>query len=630
MALYLRLLGPVEMLAHGVNVNIGGPKARAFLAMLLLNPNEAVSLDRLTDSLWEEQPPPSAIANLRNYAASIRAALRRSGDVYSARLIADNGRYQLRVEQKELDVRQFEVLATEGREALRRMDWSGARHLLDQARRLWRGKAAENVARSAVLDSYLVALDECRLGVEEDHVEALLALGDCWRVIGRLRQFLIDHPYRERAWELLMLALYRSGDAVAGLAAYEQVRKALVDGLGIEPSASLARLQCAILQRDPRLTSNEGLRILDHPSAERAATAPLVSVVPRQLPAAPVPFVGREAECAQLDRILTGRVAEAPAVVAISGPPGVGKSALALRAAHEHADRFPDGQVYLDLLGTRSDRPPLTPVDTLNSLLTALGDDRAPSLPWPAATARLRSLMAARRLLIILDNIAEFRQIKELIPAGPHSLVLLTSRRVLAPTVTGHRLDLRDLPSTQALALLDQILLDNRVREEPGAGRQLVDLCERRPLAVTIVGGILAARPDLPLSTYAGRLVDERTRLTELEFEHLSVRSALWSSYRCLLDSCRPIDRLATRIFEHMGLIPAGKLYAAEVAARLGVSVSATEAALGRLVRERLLTDCPADGAYRRSDLVRLFAAEQAKVARQPDRPNPDSRSPAT
>ncbi|WP_229402975.1 AfsR/SARP family transcriptional regulator [Micromonospora okii] len=252
---------------------VGGPKSRAFLAMLALNANEAVSLRRLTEALWEGSPPPSATANLRNYAARLRTALRLIGAEHADRLVAGNGRYQLAVGDHELDVHRFDTLAAEGRGAVRRLDWVTGERLLRRARTLWRGDAAEDVPRSTMLDSYLVALDERRLTVEEDHLEALVALGDHGTAIERLRRFLGGQPYRERAWRLLMLARYRAGDVIGALAAYDEVRRVFADGFGIDPDVSLARLRQVMLRRDPWLAGNDVLRAQpgrDDPFGEEA------------------------------------------------------------------------------------------------------------------------------------------------------------------------------------------------------------------------------------------------------------------------------------------------------------------------------------------------------------------------
>lgn len=609
MGLRFRVLGPVEIDGgtDGVTVPIGGLKQRILLVTLLLNANRPVSHERLSEAMWGAVPPPSATANLHTYAARLRQSLGATGSG-AKRLVTRPGQYLLLVEPGELDLHRFEDLAERARAALARGEFLSVAQVAGQALALWRGPAADRVPRVPVLAPQLEALDEQRLSLLEDRIEARLALGEHAAVVTRLRELVAEHPLRERAWAQLMLALYRGGDVAASLAAFQNARAALKHQLGIEPGAELTELQQGILKRDPSLgaTTPES-RTMDpgRPRHDAAGS----NEPPRQLPRDPA-LVGRLLERRTLLELVTdgGR----GLVVAIHGPGGVGKSALAIHAAHLLAQRFPDGQLYVDLGGARAGLPAVDAAAALARVLRALG---VPSGEVPRgiqeAAARFRSMLARRQILMVVDNAVDAAQVQPLLPAGSGCATIVTSRRLL-PTLGGAtHLGLDALSAPEAVDLLGQVVGAARVAAEPDAAEEVARLCDHLPLALQIAGARLAGRPHLRIAQLAARLADERVRLEELEAGELSVRFCLRASYRPLRDSADPADRLAGRVFRLVGLLGVPDVSVPGVAGLLEVAEAVAAEALDRLVDAQLLT-VTAQGRYRIRGLPLRFAAEQA------------------
>lgn len=608
------VLGPVE-LAAGAGagmVPIRRLKQRILLVTLLLEANHLVSHERLTEALWDGRPPRSAASNLHTYVAWLRQALA-AADPGGTRLLTRPGQYLLRVEPDELDLQVFAGLAEQARGALAREEYVSAARAAEQALGLWRGPAADRVPRGAVLTPQLEALDEQRRALLEDLAQARLALGEHATVVTPLRELVTQHPLRERAWAQLMLALYRAGDVAASLAAFQQARAALSDQLGIEPGLELSKLQQAILNRHPSLspsvqqTHARHLEIPAEGPARFNRAGP--DRGPRQLPR-DVALVGRRREqCALTELVVEG---DPGPVAAIHGPGGVGKSALAIHTAHNLAQQFPDGQLYIDLQPTRADLPPLDPASALTRLLTALGvPARGMRCDVGEAAAQFRSVLATRQVLLVADNAVDAAQVRPLLPAGPGCATIVTSRCML-PTLEGAtHLSLDVLPVPEAMDLLAQVAGAARVAAEPDAAAKLVQLCDRLPLALRIVGARLARRPYWTIARFAARLAAERSRLDELEVGELSVRSCLQASHRPLRTSPDLADRLADQVFRLVGWLGRRDLSPVVVAASLNVTDVAAEEALDRLVDARLLERLGPD-RYQVRDLPRLYAAEQA------------------
>ncbi|MEH1125396.1 AfsR/SARP family transcriptional regulator [Micromonospora sp. CPCC 206061] len=606
MGLQFQVLGPVRLgvTGHGEHrVAVGPRKPRAMLATLLLSANERVSLDRLVGELWD-RPPRSAVANLRTYASGLRRVL---GEVDAGdRLVASPSGYLLRVEPHELDLRRFQTVTEAGRSALVRDDYPAAASRFREALDLWQGAPVEDVDPGPDLAIRIALLEEQHLAAIEDLVEARLAVGEHAAVTADLRLLVATHPFRERLHRQLMLALYRSGDAPAALAAYTRARAVLAEQLGIEPGVELAALHQAILRRAPDLSPP------GEPEPPVVAGVPArASEPPRQLPPDPVTFVGRARELAVLRTACA--TADRPSVVVVHGPSGIGKTALVIRAGHLLASRYPDGQLHLDLRGDGAGAPGVDPAHALGRLLRGLGvpPGGVPDDPAEAA-AMFRSQTAARRLLIVLDGAAGVDQVRPLLPAGPGCAVLITSNRPMC-ALDSTRLRLERLGVADGMRLLGLVAGDERVAADPPMAQRLVALCDGNPLALRIAGARLAARGDWTLADLAARLADERDRLDELRADDLALRSSFWASYGELAGSPDPDDRAAATALRTVAVLRVPEFPGAQAAAMIGTSERRAVALLDRLTEANLL-EAVTPTTFHVPDLLRLFLADLAQT----------------
>jgi hypothetical protein len=420
-------------------------------------------------------------------------------------------------------------------------------------------------------------------------------------LVPELRAMAAEHPFRERLWRQLILALYRCGDVTGALATFTRARNLLTEELGIEPGQELTRLHRAVLHRDPALLGRSA-QAGPRPHAPSSNGAPVPDRVPHELPAAVTGFVGRARELAAIERATT--TAAGPAVVVVHGPPGVGKTALVVKAAHRLADRFGDGQVYVDLLDAGS------PASVLGRVLRALGVPAA-EVPHglPESVARYRSVTAHRRILVVLDNASCESQVRPLLPGSAGCAVLVAARRALTGLDGATQLAGRPFNTEDAVALLRRTCGPERVDAEPAEAAILAGLCDHLPLAVRIAGARLAALPDRPIGTIAGDLADEAHRLDGLTIGDLSVRSSVRAACVALLDPAT--GALDTRLFRLLGLFRLPSISPAVAAALLDVPSATAVASLNRLAQAHLL-DPHGRGRYRMRALVRLCAAEHA------------------
>ncbi len=608
MAVEFRVLGAVELRREGRVVPLGGPKQQVFLVALLLRANQPVLLDWLVQALWEDEPPASAVANLRTHASALRRALAGADDV---RLVAERRGYRLQVPPDAVDAAVFSRRVAQGREALSKGDLEVTVGALDQALGLWRGPAAAGLSCPRILAGHLASLEDQRLTAAEDLAEAWLARGEHAAAVAVLRGLVAEHPFRERAWSRLMLALYQSGDPAAALDAFVTARATMVDQLGMEPGVELRKMQQAILTNDPAIAPTESR----HDGFRRAVRSANASprgeaiAIPRQLPPGPAHLAGRGRA---LSAVRAGLAADGARgmTVAVHGAAGVGKSALVLRAAHAESGRFPDGQLYVDLAAAdRLTGASPTATAALAWLLGALGVSQSdvPS-SCDQAAARFRSILAGRRMLVLLDNAVDERGLRPLLPAGGACATLISSRRMLGALDDVTHVQLGVLPMADSTALLGRLVGADRVAAEPESAAQIALACGFLPLALRIAGARLASRPDWPLRRLAERLADELRRLDELQYGDLSVRQSIRSSY----DPVRATDPVAARVFRLLGRLRDTEACPSEMAARLGIPFPLAESALERLTDVRLLEN-PAPGRYRIEALLRLFAAEQAR-----------------
>ena len=455
------------------------------------------------------------------------------------------------------------------------------------------------------LREVVVGLSEQRLVVLGQRIEAELATGRHGELVAELRALCERYPLREGLWAQLLTALYRSGRQADALAAYRRVRGLLAEELGIDPGPELQRLHQAILTGDPALEA-------PHPPTPPvpAPVRPRAAGTPSQLPMDVADFVGRSNLVVHIEALLGDD--QLVRVVALSGPPGVGKTALAVHVAHRLRARFPDGQLYVDLHGATAGLRPLAPLEVLGRLLRALGADPA-AIPTglEEASAAWRSQVAGRRLLVVLDNAADATQVAALLPGSAGCGVLVTSRRALVGLPGAVLLELEVLAPGEAAALLGRVAGPARVAAEPEAAAELVRCCGGLPLALRIAGARLAARPTWPVAALAERLADTQGRLDELALAEIGVRASLSVSYEQLHASDVPADRAAAQAFGLLGVLDGPELGVLGVARLLDQPEDAAERALERLVDAQLL-ETPAPGRYRLHDLLRLYARELA------------------
>ncbi|WP_217211869.1 AfsR/SARP family transcriptional regulator [Streptomyces sp. AC550_RSS872] len=576
-----QLLGPLEIHSGGRQVPVAADKQRTVVATLLAARSRAVPVADLVNEIWGAHLPTSAIPNLRTYVMR----LRRGDPELAGRLTTAPAGYLLRVEPDELDVRIFEDATEAGRRAMAQGDARTAARAFDHALAQWRGGALQDVPLGRALNEFAQAMEEQFARAVEDHATAALALGEHREVVDRLRPFVERHPLRERAYARLMLAFYRCGDVHGAIRVFHRARDVLREELGIDPGSELCDLLQSVLGRAPELDASQ-------PGPRGAVSRP----VPRQLPPSPALFVGRAAELGRATAAL--HTGPGPAVVAIHGTGGLGKSALALRAAHAIADRFPDGQLYADLQGARPGLPPLPSHEALNRFLRALGVDRH-RLPQAEAEAAalLQSLLADRRVLVLLDNASDASQVRPLLPAGRGCATLITSRTVLG-TLDAQQVGLGELGHGDVVRALARQAGEARVAREPEAVGAVARACAGNALAVRIVGARLAERPDLPIA----RLGERLRRLAEWRAGDLDLRACFEASYETLpATAATALRLLAARGPADLGVGP--------VAALLGSDAPTAEAALDELVRARLL-DAEGERSFRMHRLVRLYAAE--------------------
>ncbi|TMR89726.1 BTAD domain-containing putative transcriptional regulator [Nonomuraea basaltis] len=520
---------------------------------------------------------------------------------------------------EDLDVAVFLDLVGRARRAGQAGDDRGEADLLQRSLALWRGPALVDVPSASLHRDHVLVLNEQRVQALERWFDLGLRTGRYDEMIVELKAATAAHPLRERLWAQLMLALHRSGHQAEALQVYHTVGNLLRQELGVDPGGELRKLHHDILTGDPALlvppalssvaTAPERLKIVTaQPSRAAVSVSPLSTAPPRQLPADIVHFTGRRAQLEKLRELLAASDGHALRPVLIGGTGGMGKTALAVHWAHMIQGRFPDGQLYLDLRGFGPGAP-VEPAAALEMLLRAL--DVAPerlSTELDARSALLRTLLADRRMLILLDNARDEAQVRPLLP-GAQSLVLITSRnqlRGLAAREGAFRITLDAFSPDETHSLLLALLNEECLRAAPQAETELGELCSRLPLALSIAAANLGANPHLSLTDYVSEL-REGNRLAALETgsdQAAAVRATFDLSYTALPDSQR-------RLFRLLGLLPGTDFTAAATAAVAGCSTAEARRELDRLATYHLIRP-HSPGRYTFHDLLRLYAAEHA------------------
>ncbi|MFB4270455.1 BTAD domain-containing putative transcriptional regulator [Nonomuraea sp. GTA35] len=611
-----QLLGPMRIQPAGTPLRIAAPKQRTLLAMLLAHEGRPVPVSSLVAEVWDERPPSSAVANLRTYLMRLRHLLSPDGHPDGERLVTSDGGYLLRVEPAEFDLAQFEASSVRARRSRERGELEAAHDEYAAALALWRGTPVEDVPLGPSLREVVAHLTERYLSTVEEFTEVQFALGRHAAAAERLRALTVRHPLREGLRGRLMVALYRCGDVAGALDAFRTARQALADELHVEPGPELRRLHQAILRREPDVEP-PGVHIPDRRPR------------PRQLPREPAVFTGRSTELSLAAQALlrddppaappphaTGPATPPPwaagggsRLLALHGPAGAGKSALALRAAHLAAGHYPDGRLYSDMQGCAPELAPLRPTEVLGRFLRALG---VPHGDVPAtqaeAAAVYQSMLADRRVLVFLDNAADAAQVAPLLPAGDGCAAVVTSRPMLS-TLDAVHVSVGMLGQAESVRMLALLAGEARVAAEPAAAADIALLCGHQPLALRIAAARLAGRPDWSLARFAERLRDRGRRLDELQTAGLSVRSSFEASLAALKEC--PGKDVAMRAFRLFGAADLPEIGLAHAAELLGVAAEEAEAALDELMKAHLLELIGAD-RFRMHELLRIFAGELA------------------
>ncbi|MFI9383700.1 BTAD domain-containing putative transcriptional regulator [Kutzneria sp. NPDC052558] len=590
------MLGPIEVRAGGRRLSIGGPRQKKLLAVLLLNANRSLTLDRLVAELWEE-PPSSVRQQVHNSVGSLRRALAPAGSGLT--LLTTDAGYQLNVAPASTDVEQFRGFVARAKEADAAGEAERAIADLRSALGLWRGEALAGLEGRSITAA-AAGLEEERLTAIEHLTASQLRAGDHAAVVAKLRDLVAEHPLRESFRADLMSALHRSGRPAEALAVYDEGRRLMAEEFGLDPGPRLRALFADILA-----DSGETDTAADT-TAEAAPEVPVEDVEPTAtkcfLPNDTRDFSGRAAELGQFTAEMQRSLPSALVISAIDGMGGVGKTTLAVHLVHGIADEFPDGQYFIDLRGFSLGQDPVPPEQALDSLLRDCGVPAELVPPSLEARAALwRSHMAGKRAVVVLDNAIDVAQVRPLIPGTPGILVVVTSRRRLTALEGSVPLSLDVFPREDAVSLFVQIVGEERTAPEPEAVVAAVELCGRLPLAIRIAAARLRDRRSWTVANLVERLETQR-RNEFLRTGDRSVASALKLSLRYL----SPTQQ---RLFRVLSLHPGHNFDAYVAAALADIPVAEAEDHLEALLDDNLLRQ-DVVGRYYFHDLVRECARQ--------------------
>ncbi len=632
-----RLLGPLEIRAGEDWRGIGAPKWRSVLAALLISPGQIVPADVLISEVWGDEPPAKAANLISIYVLRLRRFM---DDADSALLVTRAPGYQLRVTAADTDALAFETMVRDGRKAFAGGDPQGAAGQLTEALALWYGQPLADVPHTPLIEAEAERLAELRLEAIELRITAELECGRCAQAVPEVGRLLADHPLREGLWLLLMRALDGAGRHAEALEAYGRARTAIADELGVDPGVELRQLYADLLAKDhaaPRGTISAGLvtppavatgpEAADTPPAETAETADSAQSaapagrggrpgppVPAQLPADIADFTGRDEQVNRLCDLLSApRASGVPGAVRIAvvaGAGGLGKTSLAVHAAHRLRRKYPHGQLYVDLLGATANSLPTG--DVLARFLRDLGvAGRDIPVDDDERAARYRTMLAGRRMLVVLDNARDAAQVRPLLPGTASSAVLVTTRSRMPDLASTRLVDLNVLDDAEALKLFVKVVGEDRAAAEPEATAELLKACAGLPLAIRICAARLTTRSGWTIQAMANRLRDVHRRLDELSVGDLAVRASFQVSFASLPGGADAKGIDPARAFCLLGLWQGSSISAPVAAALFGAPEYSAEDALEALVDAHLLESTVPD-RYKFHDLLRVYSSERA------------------
>jgi DNA-binding SARP family transcriptional activator/tetratricopeptide (TPR) repeat protein len=591
-AVRFRLLGPVTIEVDNAAVTLPRRRERCLLAILLLEAGRTVPVERMIELLWDDELPDNGRRALHSHVARIRSVLARAGAAeHGVSLESSRKGYTLTVDAERVDAHRFRALVAR---ATTTAELSERDRLLREALELWRGPALHNAASERLRQRLCADLEELRLHALEESFAVGLALQRHRQLLAELGQLTGEHPTRERLVELYMIALYRSGRTSDALDVYARAGTRLREELGLDPGAALQRLHQAILRGEPISATDD-----------RAAQPTTGHVRPAQLPADCATFSGRIDELRNLDATVRDR-AGTIVISAIAGTAGVGKTTLAVRWAHQMAHRFPDGQLYVNLRGFDPGGLVTTAAEAVRGFLDAL---QVPPQRIPAGldaqTALYRSLLAGKRVLVLLDNARDAGQARPLLPGAHGCLAVVTSRNRLTGLVASDSaisLELDVMSPGEARQLLSRRIGAERIAAEPQAVDDIIARCARLPLALAIVAARAITDPQLGLGT----LADDLRSLDALagDDEATDLRTVFSWSYRALSPA-------AARLFRLLGLHPGPDVSTPAAASLTATPLAQVGSLLAELTRAHLITE-ETPGRYAFHDLLRAYAMERA------------------
>ncbi|GGK89414.1 SARP family transcriptional regulator [Sphaerisporangium melleum] len=606
------ILGALEATAADRRLDLGGIRQQIVLATLLLDANRVVTIGRLMEAIYGDEPPTTARSQVQICISALRRLFAANGspDIISTQSLG----YCIRVAADQIDVQRFDSLVQRARRARESRNLNEAIRYYREALALWRGPALDGI-ESTLVQTSASRLAEDRISANEDCIQLELDLGRHHELVGELTELTEEHPLRERLRGLLMTALYRSGRQAEALQVYRNARRTMIEELGIEPNERLQQLEHAIL------TSDESLAAPPPPPARAEVRPPPVSAAPPaagMLPTDIADFTGRTAQIEDIRRRLVlaaeDRSRFAVPIIVIVGKPGVGKTTIAVHASHAVGERFPHGQLFADLHGAAS--RPTSPMQVLERFLRVLGVAGTAIPDGMEERAEMyRALLADRKMLIVLDDAGSESQVLPLLPGSPSSAVIMTARTRLAGLAGAVHVDVNTFDSGQSVDLLSHIAGTERVQSEIEAAEALADMCGHLPLALRIAGARLSARPHWSIEQLVSRLADETRRLDELKHGDMAIRASISLTYDSVSEDAR-------RLFRRLTILDSQIFSAWVSAALLDQPLPVAQDLLDDLADAQLIETTGigygVHSQYRFHDLIRVFARERLAAEETP------------